>query len=230
MYTEHDYIEFIRLYEHGPVNRLLEFLERNYSIIDDGKIGLDHHSIFIYNVDSLEVIKYLEEKGVLLTIIKELNVDYDFLIERGSLDVINYILDKYSNHIDLEHLWVDAVYKNRVSVMKLLVDKYDVSPVGDNFAMRYAIEHCNLDALNYLLSIGTDWRGTDAVIKNIRKSYYHWKKISEIKMDWDRQQDSFLLAVFLNKRLPFKYVRMEILESFEWAECYKPHQLFKFIK
>jgi len=220
---------FKYLYENGPVDRLINFLEENYSIIDDSKIGLDHHSIFIHNVDSLKVIKYLESKNQLLPIIKRLNIDYDFLIERGSIKVIDYILNKYSSDINLKEFWKGAVYKNRVPVMKLLVDKYNVLP-KDKFAMRYAIENCNLDALKYLLSIGLDWRGTDSVIKNIRKSYYHWKKISDIKMDWDVQYDASLLAIFLNGRLPFKYVRMEILERFEWAECFAYYQILNFVK
>jgi len=42
--------------------------------------------------------------------------------------------------------------------------------------------------------------------------------------------DSSNLSIFLNGRLPFDYVRMEILERFSWSPLYKSNELFNIVK
>jgi len=111
----------------------------------------------------------------------------------------------------IKYLVETCGFKLQKDEKELWIDKYD-----SLFYPRYCIE-----PLKYFVGIGHTFRYK---INNYIVNYY-----VEILLYDELQKEKVKLLVFLNGKLPYRYVQMEILLAIKWAHVFTPADVFSLL-
>jgi len=91
---------------------------------------------------------------------------------------------------------------------------------GKSLDYYYLIDNC-FDLLKYLVGLGHDF-----MYKGEPRLYYCVKG----RLYYELQKEKVKLLVFLNGKLPYRYVQMEILLAIKWAHIFTPAEVFSLLR
>jgi len=170
-------------------------------------INTFYQGCYSYN---LELCKYIYENGFL-----EKTEDQDFI----NAAIVGY------------HQEVCANRSPSMELINYLSETCGFKPVILDSSILVAVQYdcifepgC-IDILKYITGMGYNFKMLKTTIEIFKKvnSYHYWAR----KLLFEElQKEKVKLLVFLNGKLPYRYVRMEILLAIKWAHLFTPAEVF----